>query len=186
MGMISNWVGRKLAPVNVEKTKARVREAAGPQADAESVAERLTEQHARRSALRGFLTGVPGGLWTMPLMLVDVRGVWSERASLAAGLRYHRDPAFFDDPGWWKQVWRDTSGVPVENGVRAGVKGLARFAVQEAVLRRVGKSVVRRTGARFVPVLGGVVGAAYNYAWVKREGSRMRVDILGDLPDEKA
>jgi len=183
--MLSNWIGRKVAPVNVDKTKTRVREAEGPGADDATVAKRLTEEHARRSALRGFLTGIPGGLWTLPLMLVDVRGVWSERASLAAGLRYHQDPSFFDDPGWWKVVWRDTSGVPLEDGVRAGAKGLARFAAQEAVLRRVGKSVVRRVGTRFVPVLGGVVGAAFNYTWVRREGSRLRVDILGDLPDEK-
>ncbi len=184
--MLSNWIGRKVAPVNVDKTKSRVREAEGTGADDATVAERLTEQHARRSAMRGFLTGVPGGLWTLPLMVIDVRGVWSERASLAAGLHYLRDPAFFDDPGWWKDVVQAASGVPAKNGMKAGAKGLARFAMQEAVLRRVGKSVVRRVGTRFVPVMGGVVGAAFNYTWVKREGSRMRVDILGDLPDEKS
>jgi len=184
--MLSNWIGRKVAPVNVDKTKSRVREVEGSGGDDATVAERLTEKHARRSAVRGFLTGVPGGLWTLPLMVIDVRGVWSERASLAAGLHYLQDPSFFDDPAWWRVVWRDTTGVRTDDGLKAGTKGLVRFAVQEVFLRRAGKSVVRRVGTRFVPVVGGVVGAAWNYTWVKREGIRMRVDILGDLPDEKA
>ncbi|MBO6933622.1 MAG: hypothetical protein JJ863_01565 [Deltaproteobacteria bacterium] len=181
MGMLSNWIGRKVAPVDVEKTKSRVREAEGEGLDASGVAERLTEKHARRSAVRGFLTGIPGGIWTLPLMVLDVRGVWSERASLAAGLHYVDDPTFFDSPDWWKDVWRATSALPQGSGA----KGIVRFAVQEAVIRRLGRAVVTRTGTRFVPVLGGVVGAAWNYTWVKREGSRMRIDILGPLPDEK-
>jgi len=182
MGMLSNWIGRKVAPVDVEKTKARVREAEAQGLDAAAVAERLTERHARRSAVRGFLTGIPGGIWTLPLMVIDVRGVWTERAALAAELHYVQDPAFFDDPDWWKDVWRSTSALPPG----AGARGMVRFAVQETVLRRVGKAVVRRTGTRFIPVVGGVVGAAWNYVWVKREGSRMRVDILGPVPDVKS
>lgn len=182
MGMLSNWIGRKVAPVDVEKTKSRVREAKAEGRDAAAVAERLTEHHARRSAFRGFLAGIPGGLWTLPLMMLDVRGVWSERASLAAELHYIDDPTFFDDPDWWKDVWRATSSLSSSTGA----KGLVRFAVQETVMRRAGRSVVRRVGTRFVPVLGGVVGAAWNYAWVKREGKRMRVDIMGPVPDVKS
>lgn len=179
MGMLSNWIGRKVAPVNIERTKSRVQRAETDGLDAAGVAERLTEEHARRSAVRGFLTGVPGGIWTLPLLFMDVRGVWSERASLAAGLHYTRDPDFFESPDWWKDVFRSTSSVA--HG--SGAKSMVRFAVQEVVMRRVGRSVVQRVGLRFVPVVGGVVGAAWNYVWVKKEGSRMRVDILGDVPD---
>ena len=182
MGLLSNWVGRKVAPVDVGTAKARVREAKEQGPGAEAVAERLTEHHARRSAVRGFLTGAPGGLWTLPLLAIDVRGVWSERAALAAELHYIHDPAFFDDPEWWKEVWRSVSALPPE----AEMRDMIRFVVQEAVLRRVGKAAARRIGARFIPVVGGVVGAAWNYAWVKREGHRMCVEILGPATDVRS
>ncbi|MAQ16424.1 MAG: hypothetical protein CMN30_16735 [Sandaracinus sp.] len=179
MGLLSNWVGRKIAPVDVDRTKARVHEAKGDGLDAAGVAERLTETHARRSALRGFLTGVPGGVWSLPLLLVDVRGVWSERASLAAGIHYANDPAFFEDPEWWRQVWAATAALSPESGTT----GVMKFAAKEMFFRRLGKTAVKGLSTKLVPVVGGVAGAAWNYAWLKREGSRMRVDILTTEPD---
>ena len=179
MGTISNWVGRKIAPVDVDKTKSRVHEAKGDGLDAAGVAKRLTEAHARRSALRGFLTGVPGGVWSLPLLLVDVRGVWSERASLAAGMHYAQDPSFFDDPHWWKKVWLSTSAVNPDSGA----SGVAKFAVKELFFRRIGRTAVKGLSTKVVPVVGGIAGAAWNYAWLKREGARMRVDIQSSVPD---
>ena len=181
MGLISNWVGRIIAPVDVDATKARVREAKGDGLDAARVAERLTETHARRSALRGLLTGIPGGIWSLPLLLVDVRGVWSERASLAAGMHYANDSEFFDDPRWWKRVWRSTAALSDESGT----SGVLKFAVKEAVFRRVGKTAVKGISTKVVPVVGGIAGAAWNYTWLKREGARMRVDIVTAMPDEQ-
>ena len=179
MGILTNWVGRKVAPVDIDSTKARVTKAKAEGLGAHDVAQRLTEAHARRSALRGFVTGLPGGLLSLPLLFVDVRGVWSERASLAAGIHYANDPRFFDDPAWWRTVWMTTSKVVPDNAAR----GLMTFAVKEMVFRRTGKMVVRGLSTKVVPVVGGIAGAAWNYVWIKREGARMRVDILTDELD---
>jgi hypothetical protein len=160
----------RVDPVNVS---ARVDAEMRSELPADGVAKRLTERRARRSAVRGFLTGIPGGLWSVPLFFIDLRGVFSERANLSAEMHYARDPCFFDETGWWQRVARTAADMPVG----AGGSQFARSVVKELVIRRAGPMVAKFSATKVVPVAGGVVGAVWNYAWMKREGARMEREV---------
>lgn len=173
MNDLIDTVALKFLRVDPVKVTARVNAEKGSDLPAEGVAKRLTERRARRSAVRGFLTGIPGGPWALPLFFIDLGGVFSERANLSAEMHYARDPSFFEEAGWWQRVARTAADVP--SG--AGRAQLARSMVKEIVIRRAGPLVAKFSATKVVPVAGGVVGAAWNYAWMKREGARMENEV---------
>ena len=173
MNDLIDTLALKILRVDPVKVVARVDAEKRSSLPSESVAKRLTERRARRSAVRGFLTGIPGGVWSLPLFFVDLGGVFRERANLSAEMHYAQDPSFFEEQGWWQQVARTAADVP--NG--AGRAQLVRSAVKELVIRRAGPLVAKFSATKVVPVAGGVVGAVWNYAWMKREGARMASEV---------
>ena len=142
-------------------------------------ARRLVRRYARRQALRGALLGVPGGLWSVPLGLLDLGGALQARTELAAALHVTRDPAFLERDDWRARALATAWDVRLEAGSK---KALAKDAVTSAARdlggRKLARQAIGRIATKTVPVVGAALGGVAGWLWMRREGARMsaRVD----------
>jgi len=155
--------------------KARVESVAGPWRDADAVMDALVKKEAKKAAIRGFVTGLAGSPWTaIPLALANLDGATSQQAKLAATLGYLKNPRYFDQPDWELEVLKAVTGVDARE---LDGKDLAKVLGKRFAIGRAKKTGVR-LAANLVPVLGGVAGAALEYASLKRTAERLRTQPM--------
>ncbi|MGM0576907.1 MAG: hypothetical protein ACQEXJ_14375 [Myxococcota bacterium] len=184
-------------PSSIRQLVDRVRrKAGGPD---EVLADAIVEFYARKGALVGFLTGLPGSpLLALPLAFVDTRGTLRLAADIVAAVEYLRRPDFFDDPGWRTELARilgDLEGElrPGERTRKGSLRHAARVMLQrvttgessrllrQAILHWASKRTARRAVfTKLVPVVGGFAGAAWNYVELRHEGREVVSRILAE------
>jgi hypothetical protein len=169
---VARWV--MADPASLEAMAARAR-AEVPGGDDEAVARRLIARFARRGALIGFVSGLPSNpVMAFPLAAVDTSATAKICADMAATLEGIADPDGLGD----RQA-RD--GVPQANPAAVAsflIRGLKNRSVPQALTRAAVRWAATRTAkravlTRMVPVVGGLLGAAWNYAEIQAEGRRL-------------
>lgn len=192
--MIGEWLkGKAIQSLEVDPPTIRDRvaqwEAAGATSD-DALRQRAESHHARRAAMHGFATGIiPGVVGSLVVSLFDARGIARERAAFAATCAYIMDRRFFDDPSYALAIARSLDSGDLVLSTPSGEDGwgntalafhakqYARRALRRGALRWIGKKVVGGPSSFVLPVVGGAVGAAWNYGELKWVGLRFRDDF---------
>jgi hypothetical protein len=163
-----------------------------PDATDRELADELISFYARRGAVAGFVSGLATNPFlALPAAVADVAALLRFYAHLSATVGYLADPGYFDEPGWEadalvmlagrRAVSRVLQGIAVEGVKRSGHDLLQRQA-RAAVVRALGQGAAGRVGtkitqraivAKLVPILGGLVGGAWNYLEMRSVGKRI-------------
>jgi hypothetical protein len=172
-----------------------------PDATDRELADRLVSYYARRGAVAGFISGLATNpLLALPAAMADVAALLRFYAHLSAtvGCLAHED--YFDEPGWEadalvmlagrRAVSRVLQGVAVEGAKRTAHDLLQRQA-RAAVVRALGPGAAGRVGAKItqraitaklVPIIGGLIGGAWNYLEMRSVGRRIVRFHFGAAP----
>lgn len=162
------------------------------------LAERVFSRQAWRAAVVGAATGFPGSLpVAVPAAAVDVAAVLHMELVAAAKVALIFNPRFFDDPGAKWRLLAPVIGASLasqllrEVGLQ-GAREVTRHAAQRvlqqrsmrvarrAIFKVFGKRVSGRAVAtRSVPVVGGVIGAAWNFTELHVVGRRVIAHFEG-------
>jgi hypothetical protein len=177
--------------VDPAKTKADIDalRAHYPTRTSSSLAATVFQRAAWKAMASGVATGLPTNLWVMvPAAVADVGVVLRTEVAAAARVAVIFDPLFFDDrDAAWELIvpilgLNAASQALRQLGVAAGEqlsrglirRCLAKEGLQNAILKVFGRRVVERTLiAKTVPVVGGVIGGAWNWVEVKLLASRV-------------
>jgi len=172
-----------------------------PDATDRELAERLVAMQARRGALAGFLAGLATNpILAVPAAVADVAALLRFYATLSATVGCLANPDYFNEPGWEadalvmlagrRAVSRVLQGLAVE-GVKRTSHELLKRQARAAVGRAVGRGAPAWLGAKItqralvgklVPVLGGLVGGAWNYLELRAVGRRIVRYHFGSEP----
>lgn len=193
---------RRAVPVDEEACRTlverlRARQGTGDPLD---LARAVVEHHARRAALRGLWAGLPprGLAPGLSLAIADARHATATRASMASALSVISDPSFFGRVDWKDEVLRTLApggsvarAEDVERSapelLRRGGRVLSRGILSSAVRQFAQGYVVRWLSrpdapgrfARVLPITAGLIGAAWHYAEVRREGRELVEHYFG-------
>lgn len=158
------------------------------------VARAVVEHHARRAAMRGFLTGIPPRrlFAGVTLAMADARATSALRASMACALATIADPTFFAREDWKDEVLRALSpggpSSPVDDVERAApelvrrsgrllakgaLSSAVRQAVQASLAHGLGRGSAGGRWGRALPIFAAIAGAAWHYAEFRREGREL-------------
>jgi len=172
-----------------------------PDATDRELAHKLVAFYARRGAVAGFLSGLATNPFlALPAAVADVAALLRFYANLSATVGCLADPDYFDEPGWEadalvmlagrRAVSRVLQGVAVE-GVKRTSHDLLQRQARAAVVRALGQGAAGRVGtkitqralvAKLVPILGGLVGGAWNYLEMRSVGRRIVRFHFGAAP----
>ncbi|MFT5354733.1 MAG: hypothetical protein ACI9KE_001941 [Polyangiales bacterium] len=157
-----------------EQTKAKVD---GPEAWTKRIAAaNLIEKYARHTALKSLVTGLPGGLASIPLTFIDAGGVLSARAELAVALHLLVDDEFTKQEDWRSEVLSAAFALPEVSA--QGARSVATRIIRDVVATRGVRFVAKRLGRRLFPVVGGLFSAGMTYRWMHLEGKRMASELV--------
>lgn len=153
------------------------------------LAERVISQQAWRAATVGALTGLPGSMpVALPAAALDVGTVLHMEMTAAAKIALIFDPRFFEDPGARWRLLTPVVGASLasqllrEVGAREVTRQAAARVLHERALRVarrmafkvLGKKVsVRAIATKSIPLLGGAIGAGWNWAELRIVGRRV-------------
>jgi hypothetical protein len=172
---LSRWL--MADPDSIEAMAAQAR-AEAPGGSDEAVARRLIHRFARRAALVGFVTGLPSNpLLAFPLAAVDTSATAKLCADMASAVGLVADPEGAADEGAAERTPDAYPGAVASFFIR-GLKNrvtpqaVTKAAVRWAAKRTAGRAVL----TRMVPLVGGALGAAWNYVEVRGEGQRLYRD----------
>ena len=163
-----------------------------PEATDRELAEKLVTFYARRGAVAGFVSGLATNPFlALPAAVADVAALLRFYANLSATVGCLADPHYFDEPGWEadalvmlagrRAASRVLQGIAVE-GVKRTAHDLVQRQARAAVVRSLGQGAAGRVGAKItqralaaklVPILGGLVGGAWNYLELRSVGRRI-------------
>ncbi len=150
-----------------------------PQISERELADQIAKHFAHKAAWRGFWTGLPSNLILAPLLVwMDTRGTSRFRAAMAASLRHLSDAQFFERDDWQEEVLSMLAHDQAQQqGQSRFVKHASRFAAQRWLSEQGQRWTQRKLAAwlgkraagaafatKLVPVLGGIIGACWNYA----------------------
>lgn len=156
------------------------------------LAERVVSHQAWRAATVGAVTGLPGSLpVALPAAALDVGAVLHMEMTAAAKVALIFDPRFFDDPRARWRLLTPVVGATVasqilrEMGLQ-GAREVTRKAASQVLHQRAlrvarrmafkvfGKRVsIRAIATKSIPLLGGVIGAGWNFAELHMVGRRV-------------
>lgn len=165
---------------------------AHPEATDRELAELLIATYARRGAVAGFVAGLATNpVLALPSAVADVAALLRFYANLSACVGCLASPDYFSEPDWEadalvmlvgrRAVSRVMQGVAVE-GVKRASRELLRRQVGAAMVRVLQrgapawlatKVTQRALASKLVPVVGGLVGGAWNYLELRSVGRRL-------------
>jgi hypothetical protein len=171
---------------------AEAKRRAHPDDTPRELAERIVRTYAEKGALEGFVTGLAGNpLLALGGGLADVALLLRFYTTLTAVTGYLADESYFADPDWRHNAFFVLAGPKVVarmlgDVAREGGKQIARHVVRASAKKEIvvafdrflikwfGKKLTERTVlAKGVPLVGGVVGGAWNYAEIRLIGKRI-------------
>jgi len=160
-------------PVRVRAASLRHRDAAPEQTERE-IAERLVQRYAAIAFVEGALTTLASGpALALPAGLFDAAFLMRASSRLNGLTGHLADPSYLDTDDWKADVLTIVGDTPVAH------QALRRSVVQ--MVHRVGVRVAsRRIAARALPVVGGLVGGAWNYLEMRQLGRRFVEYHFGD------
>lgn len=162
--------------------------------DAEEAVDRVVSQHLIGGTAAGFVTGVGGFITMLVALPANVFAFYVHATRMVAAIAHLRgydlDRAEIRTAVLLTLIGSNSAdvlakaGVPVTAGVLAtATRSLPRSAVmivQKAVgfriLRQIGQQGLSRLG-RFVPVAGGVIGAGFDHAMMRRIAVQAREEF---------
>ena len=157
--------------------------------DKDGARQKATAHYAFEAAKTGFVTGLmPGVLASLVASIFDAKGVAKQRAGLTAAYGLLADPQFFDHPDYPLLIARSLSEGDVARAEDLEEESWAstavRFHATAYIARAARRSGLRWLGKRFlggvpglvVPVVGGVIGGAWNYAELRVVAMRYNND----------
>lgn len=168
---------------------------ARPSTEPRVVASAVVDHFARKGAITGFIAGFASNpLLSIPLALLDTEKASQLSAKMAASVAYIARPTFFEDPTWKDETLSalsvgekaDARDAEAQTDrarrfvIRGFVTSQSQKAVRRAVTRWIGRRVAERAVlTKLVPVVGGIVSAAWNYVELRRVGGRVVVFYFG-------
>lgn len=171
-----------------------------PEASAEQLAQRVFNKARWQAAAAGLATGIPANPWVVvPAAALDMTTVLRIEVKAAAKTALLFDPSFFDDEdaGWELLVpifgAHTASQFLREAGILGGMgvtrelikKSLASGgmqAVQQIAAKYFGVALTQRAlSTKLLPVVGGAIGGAWNYAEVRLLGDRCIKYFRGEV-----
>jgi len=175
-----------------------------PGLEREELARKIYTRQAWKAAALGFATGLPGNLLiALPAGAADAVAMLRLEASAAVKVATIYEPEYLDDHEPQYELLVPIFGAGVlsqalrEAGVLAGREATRRIirkylskgtlkAFQSVLLKVFGKRVLQRTViTKTVPIVGGVIGAGWNWIEIKLQGKRViRYFAEGDVTDE--
>jgi len=161
-------IARRLALRGVDEDT--VRERVESVSDEKSPKHALVQSVSKRAAIRAFFAGLPGGLWALPLGLIDASSALRGRVELAASLHALADEEFLEGDEWKQRTLESAYDLPPE---ALSTRPLATKALRDALMTRAVRVASSRVASKLVPVAGGFVSATWAYAWTRREGRRL-------------
>ncbi|WP_432073874.1 hypothetical protein [Streptomyces wuyuanensis] len=134
---------------------------------------------ARLAAATGAAAGSGGGLTLALGIPADIANTVAQQFKVTLAVIYHRTGRYAISFEEFMKI------VALSVGVEAGAKGLEYLVIK--VAQEVLKRLSARAVGRLIPLVGAVVGAGLNYAFIKGIGSSMLAfadDIFGDRPQD--
>lgn len=173
---LSRWL--MADPVSIQAMADEARAAAQTEAGGgtdEATAQHLIHRFARRAALVGFVTGLPSNpVLAFPLAAVDTSATAKLCADMASALSLVADPEGAAEDRAADGAPEAYPGAVVSFFIRGLKNRVSPQAVTKAAARWAAKRTVGRAVlTRMVPLVGGALGAAWNYAEVRGEGRRL-------------
>jgi len=163
-----------------------------PGDSARQIGDRLVKSLARKGALEGFGSSLPSNPFIATgAAFGDMFYMLRQYAALNATVGWLADGHYFDDPDWKHDCLLVLAGASAVGqalkaaGVAAGEqasrrlvkKHLSKAALRPArrlVFRWFGKKVTQRAViTKMVPLVGGLIGATWNYAEMRVVGARI-------------
>jgi hypothetical protein len=156
------------------------------------VARAIVSSYARKGGLEGFVTGLPTNLFiAFPGALADAGVLLRFFATMSGTLGYLANPDYFDDPDWRHDLLVTLAGAATigkifqelgMNFSKQAAKQLIRKyiskeflrALKRWVLKWLGKKITQRAIiTRALPIVGGLIGGAWNYVEIRTVGGRL-------------
>jgi len=145
----------------------------------EALIDEVARRATRRAAARAFVTGLVDSPWTaIPLAMVDAHGATSAEAKIAATIAWVRDPDLFQSDDWDRAVLRAMLDMPPTADLAS--TGLTGALGKRALLHQT-KRYAARLATGYVPLVGSVLGAGVEVAFLKWRTARLK-ELLGDAP----
>ncbi|MEZ4267935.1 MAG: hypothetical protein R3F39_16295 [Myxococcota bacterium] len=169
---LSRWL--MADPVSIQAMAAQARAEASDGSD-EAAARYLIHRFARRAALVGFVTGLPSNpVLAFPLAAVDTSATAKLCADMASALSLVGDPEGEAEERASDRAPEAYPGAVTSFFIRGLKNRVSPMAVTKAAARWAAKRTVGRAVlTRMVPLVGGALGAAWNYAEIRGEGRRL-------------
>ncbi len=172
---LSRWLMADPVTIHAMAERARAEASDGSE---EAAARYLIHRFARRAALVGFVTGLPSNpVLAFPLAAVDTSAAAKLCADMASALSLVGDP---------EGAAKDLASGRAPEAYPAAItsffiRGLKNRVTPQAVTRAAARWAAKRTIGRavltrMVPLVGGALGAAWNYAEIRGEGRRLYRD----------
>jgi len=156
------------------------------------IARRVVNVYAGTGSLEGFATGMLSNpLLAVGGALTDIGVLLRSYASITAKVGYLANPRYFDDPDWQQEALLMLVGPKVIAKVFGDAAVLASGQVTKVLVRKHLSKEVLKTLQRFVlkwfgrkltqraiitktvPIIGGLIGAGWNYGEVRIIGGRI-------------
>jgi hypothetical protein len=163
-----------------------------PDVSPRELAASLVTAFSRKGALEGFGTGLASNpIAVGGAAAADAFYMLRQYAAMNAAIGYLADPAYFEDPDWKHdgiivlggasalgQAFRTASVAFAEQGSKKVIKKYLSKSVlkalQRTVLKWLGKKVTQRAIiTKTVPLIGGLIGGAWNYTEMRIVGARI-------------
>lgn len=180
--------------VNPDDIRAYVAKKREAHADTSNrdLADSIVATYATRAGAVGFATGLGTNPFVMfGSALGDMAIILRMYSFLTAAVGYLSDPKYFEDPDWEddallmmagpKAISRAMQVAGVELGKQTTKRAIKTYlskgvlqAVKRLVLKWFGKKVTQKMIlTKAIPVVGGIVGGAWNYAELRIVGRRI-------------
>ncbi len=181
-------VARRLVSVDVEACRRLVQRIERQHPNRKAAHKAIVHYWARRAAVRGFIIGLPASpLTSLPLTFVEITSMWRLKVELATCLVCLHAPALLESDDWRLRVLTyivgqsafptPSHGQPHDATANkacphAGLKDAGKAWFHDRLVRRLRRRTRRTLLSKTVPLVGGVVSSAWNYAECRNWGER--------------
>lgn len=151
-------------------------------AQKDAVAEHFAAQYRHRALLTGAVTALPGGLWALPAIGIDVQltAIYAVRMASKVAQSYGYDTSLLQEQAHLADVLALMAGVDSLRGVGNWLtrEGLTQFLpkVLPRLLTRVSVKLTEEQTAkligRIIPGVSAVIGGSVDYGFMRIAGER--------------